>query len=208
MLCLSSGGVDKLAAEAVSLIQADDATPFTSKLGTICMPLQPACQKLEHEEVEVRGKSDHHPAEAGRGRLDRERDVWQDGVRHGDVPRVASRSDEIWAMDVVHHPFAMGQRCASLGRSSPSDDSFRLSCRSSTSGTGTSLPVLDRTCHPASIHLDQGSEFTSRDLDLWAYTRSVTLVSRPASMLDQRPRNELIKQDRPRSQSRSRIKAC
>ncbi len=29
--------------------------------------------------------------------------------------------------------------------------------------------------YPASIRVDQGSEFISRDLDLWAYTHGVTL---------------------------------
>jgi putative transposase len=33
---------------------------------------------------------------------------------------------------------------------------------------------------PAAIPVDQGSEFVSRDLDLWAYQRGVTLdISRP-----------------------------
>jgi putative transposase len=33
---------------------------------------------------------------------------------------------------------------------------------------------------PATIQVDQGTEFVSRDLDLWAYQRGVTLdFSRP-----------------------------
>jgi hypothetical protein len=44
--------------------------------------------------------------------------------------------------------------------------------------------TLERTCamigYPRSIRVDQGSEFVSRDLDLWAYTNGVTLdFSRP-----------------------------
>ena len=40
-------------------------------------------------------------------------------------------------------------------------------------------------CHPASIRVDQGSEFISRDLDLWAYTGGVTLdFSRPGKPTD------------------------
>jgi putative transposase len=39
--------------------------------------------------------------------------------------------------------------------------------------------VLDRFCgevgYPASIRVDQGIEFVSRDLDLWAYMKGVTL---------------------------------
>jgi putative transposase len=41
------------------------------------------------------------------------------------------------------------------------------------------IEVLERVCsefgYPASIRVDQGSEFISRDLDLWAYTRNLTL---------------------------------
>ena len=38
---------------------------------------------------------------------------------------------------------------------------------------------------PASIRVDQGGEFIARDLDLWAYTRGVTLdFSRPGEPTD------------------------
>ncbi len=38
---------------------------------------------------------------------------------------------------------------------------------------------------PATIRVDQGSEFVSRDLDLWAYQRGVTLdFSRPGIPTD------------------------
>ncbi|QXT38050.1 integrase core domain-containing protein (plasmid) [Sphingomonas sanguinis] len=51
------------------------------------------------------------------------------------------------------------------------------------------MEVLERVCgemgYPASIRIDQGSEFISRDLDLWAYTRGVTLdFSRPGKSTD------------------------
>jgi putative transposase len=55
------------------------------------------------------------------------------------------------------------------------------------------LPVvvvtLERVCdamgYPKTIRVDQGSEFVSRDLDLWAYTRGVTLdFSRPGKPTD------------------------
>lgn len=46
------------------------------------------------------------------------------------------------------------------------------------------IDVLERVCattgYPASIRVDQGSEFISRELDLWAYIKGVTLdFSRP-----------------------------
>ena len=38
---------------------------------------------------------------------------------------------------------------------------------------------------PATIRVDQGTEFVSRDLDLWAYQRGVTLdFSRPGKPTD------------------------
>jgi hypothetical protein len=47
---------------------------------------------------------------------------------------------------------------------------------------GTSVGKVCRKTgiYPTSIQVDQGSELISRDLDLWAYTRGVTLdFSRP-----------------------------
>lgn len=41
------------------------------------------------------------------------------------------------------------------------------------------MQVLDKVCarngYPTTIRVDQGTEFVSRDLDLWAYTRGVAL---------------------------------
>jgi hypothetical protein len=49
--------------------------------------------------------------------------------------------------------------------------------------------TLERVCgeigYPRTIRVDQGSEFVSRDLDLWAYTHNVTLdFSRPGKPTD------------------------
>jgi putative transposase len=49
--------------------------------------------------------------------------------------------------------------------------------------------VLEKVCtrigYPATIRVDQGTEFVSRDLDLWAYTRGVVLdFSRPGKPTD------------------------
>ena len=46
------------------------------------------------------------------------------------------------------------------------------------------VATLERVCkvmgYPSAIRVDQGSEFVSRDLDLWAYQNDVTLdFSRP-----------------------------
>jgi putative transposase len=51
------------------------------------------------------------------------------------------------------------------------------------------VEVLERVCRergfPSTIRVDQGSEFVSRDLDLWAYKRSVILdFSRPGKPTD------------------------
>jgi putative transposase len=51
------------------------------------------------------------------------------------------------------------------------------------------VEVLERVCNevgfPATIRVDQGSEFVSRDLDLWAYQRGVTLdFSKPGKPTD------------------------
>ena len=51
------------------------------------------------------------------------------------------------------------------------------------------VEALDRACaklgYPKAIRVDQGTEFVSRDLDLWAYQRGVTLdFSRPGKPTD------------------------
>ena len=51
------------------------------------------------------------------------------------------------------------------------------------------VEILERVCNevgfPATIRVDQGTEFVSRDLDLWAYQRGVTLdFSRPGKPTD------------------------
>jgi putative transposase len=51
------------------------------------------------------------------------------------------------------------------------------------------VATLDRICrqtgYPKTIRVDQGSEFISRDMDLWAYQRGVTLdFSRPGKPTD------------------------
>jgi len=52
--------------------------------------------------------------------------------------------------------------------------------------------TLERVCgeigYPRTIRVDQGSEFVSRDLDLWAYTHNVTLVlANPQTMPSLKP---------------------
>jgi putative transposase len=54
---------------------------------------------------------------------------------------------------------------------------------------GPEVDTLERVCaklgYPRTIRVDQGSEFVSRDLDLWAYAKGVTLdFSRPGKPTD------------------------
>ena len=51
------------------------------------------------------------------------------------------------------------------------------------------MATLERVCattgYPKTIRVDQGTEFVSRDLDLWAYAKGVTLdFSRPGKPTD------------------------
>jgi putative transposase len=51
------------------------------------------------------------------------------------------------------------------------------------------VTILDRVCRvtgdPKTIQVDQGSEFVSRDMDLWAYGNGVVLdFSRPGKPTD------------------------
>ncbi len=98
-------------------------------------------------------------------------------------------SNEVWAMDLVHDQLATGPKLRiltvvdTLRRFSPAVMP-RFSFRAP-----DVVDVLERVCgevgYRASIRVDQGSEFVSRELDLWAYTRGVVLdFSRPGKPTD------------------------
>ena len=100
-----------------------------------------------------------------------------------------SRSNEVWAMDFVHDQLAMGTKLRILtvidtfSRYAPVVDP-RLAYRGA-----DVVATLERVCkemgYPSAIRVDQGSEFVSRDLDLWAYQNNVTLdFSRPGKPTD------------------------
>jgi len=100
-----------------------------------------------------------------------------------------SRSNEVWAMDFVHDQLAMGTKLRILtvidtfSRYVPVVDP-RLAYRGA-----DVVATLERVCkdmgYPSAIRVDQGSEFVSRDLDLWAYQNDVTLdFSRPGKPTD------------------------
>ncbi len=101
----------------------------------------------------------------------------------------AVRSNDVWAMDFVHDQLATGRKIRVLtvvdtfSRFSPVVDP-RFSYRGE-----DVVATLERTCrlvgYPKTIRVDQGSEFISRDLDLWAYANDVTLdFSRPGKPTD------------------------
>ena len=100
-----------------------------------------------------------------------------------------SRAHQTWAMDFVHDQLATGSKLRILtivdvfSRFSPTIDPRFSYCGEDVVAT------LERVCaevgYPDSIRVDQGSEFISRDLDLWAYQNNVTLdFSRPGKPTD------------------------
>ena len=97
--------------------------------------------------------------------------------------------NDIWAMDFVHDQLATGRKLRELtvvdtfSRYVPILDA-RFSCRGENVVT-----TLDRVCgqigYPKTIRVDQGSEITSRDMDLWACLNGVVLdFSRPGKLTD------------------------
>ncbi len=103
--------------------------------------------------------------------------------------RPATRSNETWAIDFVHNQLATGRKLRVLtivdifSRFSPA-----LEPRFTFRGADV-VEILEGVCKqvgfPAAIRVDQGTEFVSRDLDLWAYRRGVTLdFSRPGKPTD------------------------
>lgn len=100
-----------------------------------------------------------------------------------------THSNHVWAMDFVHDQLATGRKIRVLtvvdtfSRFSPAVDA-----RFSYKGEDV-VQTLERICrevgYPASIRVDNGSEFISRDLDLWAYHKGVELdFSRPGKPTD------------------------
>ena len=106
-----------------------------------------------------------------------------------DDRRVATQPNETWAMDFVHDQLATGRKLRVLtivntfSRFSPALEPRFTFCGADV------VEVLERVGReagfPAAIWVDQGTEFVSRDLDLWAYQRGVTLdFSRPGKPTD------------------------
>lgn len=101
----------------------------------------------------------------------------------------AVKSNEVWAMDFVHDQLAMGTKIRVLtivdtfSRFSPAvEPRFRFR---GADVVATLERVGKKYGYPRVIRVDQGSEFVSRDLDLWAYQRGVTLdFSRPGKPTD------------------------
>ena len=97
--------------------------------------------------------------------------------------------NEVWAVDFVHDQLATGKKIRVL----TVVDTFSryapvLDVRYSYRGEDV-VATLDRVCrkfgYPKTMRVDQGSEFVSRDMDLWAYQRGVTLdFSRPGKPTD------------------------
>jgi putative transposase len=101
----------------------------------------------------------------------------------------ATRPNEVWAMDFVHDQLATGRKLRILtvvdtwSRFSPAIDP-RFSYRGE-DVVNTMERVCGQISYPQTIRVDQGSEFISRDLDLWAYANGVTLdFSRPGKPTD------------------------
>ncbi|EJZ16362.1 IS3 family transposase, partial [Rhizobium sp. Pop5] len=94
-----------------------------------------------------------------------------------------------WAMDFVHDQLATGKKLRVL----TVVDTFSryvpvLDPRHSYRGEDV-VQTLERVCqkagYPKTIRVDQGTEFVSRDLDLRAYSKGVTLdFSRPGKPTD------------------------
>src|SRR5574343_567367 len=102
---------------------------------------------------------------------------------------VAVGPNDVWAMDFVHDQLATGKKLRVL----TVVDTFSryvpvLDVRYSYRGQDV-VATLDRVCrsigYPKTIRVDQGSEFVSRDMDLWAYQRGMVLdFSRPGKPTD------------------------
>ena len=94
------------------------------------------------------------------------------------------KPNQTWAMDFVHDQLAPGRKIRVLTVVDIfSKLSLAIDPRFSYRGedvVATLEQVCAQTGYPSTIRVDQGSEFVSRDLGLWAYTHGVMLnFSRP-----------------------------
>lgn len=103
--------------------------------------------------------------------------------------RMATAPNEVWAMDFVHDQLFDGRKIRAL---TIVDTFTRLSpaieVRQSFRGSDV-VETLERASqhvgYPKTIRLDNGPEFVSKELDLWAFLRDVTLdFSRPGKPTD------------------------
>ena len=106
----------------------------------------------------------------------------------GDRSEAVARKD-VWAMDFVHDQLAAGRKLWVLtivdtwSRYSPAVDP-RFSYRGE-DVVRTLRSICRQIGYPKTIRVDQGTEFISRDMDLWAYHNGVTLdFSRPGKPTD------------------------
>lgn len=101
----------------------------------------------------------------------------------------ATGTHDVWAMDFVHDQLATGGKLRILtlldtySRYAHAIDA-RMQYRAE-----NVVAMLEAVCgkvgYPKVIRVDQGTEFVSRDLDLWAYTHNVVLdFSRPGKPTD------------------------
>jgi putative transposase len=101
----------------------------------------------------------------------------------------ATGTHDVWAMDFVHDQLAAGGKIRILtvldtySRFAHAIDA-RTQYRAE-NVVATLQAVCSKVGYPKSIRVDQGTEFVSRDLDLWAYAHSVVLdFSRPGKPTD------------------------
>jgi len=108
-------------------------------------------------------------------------------LREDSAPAI--RPNDVWAMDFVHDQLATGRTLRLL---TVVDTFSRLSRvvdpRFSYRGEDV-VATLHRACwkigYPKTIRVDNGSEFISRDMDLWPHQRGVILnFSRPGRHTD------------------------
>jgi putative transposase len=108
-------------------------------------------------------------------------------LREDRVP--ATAPNQPWAMDWIYDQLFDGRRIWVLtmvdtcSRVCPALSACRVA---SAAEVVTALDeAVRRYGAPARLRVDQGCEFTSRELDLWAYARGVVLdFSRPAKPMD------------------------
>jgi putative transposase len=105
--------------------------------------------------------------------------IFSEAATQAVIARIPARANEVWTMDCTHDDLASGRKFRTLNlMDGYTREALRIEPDTSLPGRRV-VRVLEslreRRGTPAAIQVDNGTEFTSRVVDQWAYQNQVAL---------------------------------